>query len=326
MNTLDELIEQSPTLAILDSFVIANSKLNNPNYKNIYASISGGADSDIVLDICTKLDVNKKIRYVFFDTGLEYEATKNHLEYLEKKYNITIEKVKAKKPIPITCREYGQPFISKWVSECINALQRHNFKWEDKPYEELIKEYPKIKTYIGWWCNVKQRGKDTRFSIAHNKYLKEFLIEYPPYFPISKKCCYYAKKSPAKTFMKDNDIGLEMIGVRKSEGGIRATSYKNCFTNNDYLRDQYRPIFWYTNEDKKAYDEAFNVTHSKCYTEYGFTRTGCAGCPYNPNLENDLKVIEKYEPKLYKAVNKIFGNSYEYTKKYREFVKNMEGK
>ena len=324
MSKLEDLMENSPTLAIMDSFVITNNKLKNPNYENIYISVSGGADSDIVVDICSKLGGDKKIRYVFFDTGLEYQATKEHLDYLENKYNITIERIKARKPIPTTCRQYGQPFISKWVSECINALQRHGFKWEDKPYEELIKEYPKIKTYIGWWCNIKQRGNDTRFCIAYNKWLKEFLIENPPTFMISKKCCYHAKKYPAKKFMKDNDIELELIGVRKSEGGIRATAYKNCFTDNNYIHDQYRPIFWYTNEDKKLYDEVFNITHSKCYTEYGFTRTGCAGCPYNLNFEEDLKKIEVYEPKLYKAVNKIFGDSYEYTRKYREFVKQME--
>ena len=324
MSNIDELIEKAPTSLIMDSFVVTNNKLNNPFYENIYASISGGADSDIMLDIITKLDPAKKVKYVFFDTGLEYQATKDHLRYLENKYGIEIEVVKAKKPIPIACRESGQPFLSKWVSECINALQRHGFKWENKPYEELIKEYPKIKTYIQWWCNTKQRGKDTRFCIARNKWLKEFLIENPPPFKISKKCCYYAKKYPAKKYMKDNDIHLEMIGVRKAEGGIRATAYKNCFTNNDYVQDQYRPIFWYRQDDKKLYDEVFDVIHSKCYTEYGFTRTWCAGCPYNPDLEEDLKKIEQYEPKLFKAVNNIFGDSYEYTRKYREFVEKME--
>ena len=66
MTKLDELMEQSPTLAVMDSFVITNNKINNPNYKNISASISGGADSDVLLDILTKLDTDKKIKYIFF--------------------------------------------------------------------------------------------------------------------------------------------------------------------------------------------------------------------------------------------------------------------
>ena len=70
----------------------------------------------------------------------------------------------------------------------------------------------------------------------------------------------------------------------------------------------------------------FNIIHSKCYTEYGLTRTGCAGCPFGHNFEYELDVLQKYEPKLYKACNNIFGESYEYTRKYREFYKEMEQK
>ena len=41
-------------------------------------------------------------------------------------------------------------------------------------------------------------------------------------------------------------------------------------------------------------------------------------------IEDELKIISQYEPKLYKAVNYIFGDSYEYTREYREFRKEME--
>lgn len=54
----------------------------------------------------------------------------------------------------------------------------------------------------------------------------------------------------------------------------------------------------------------------------------CACCPYGRDFEEELKIIEKYEPKLFIAVNNIFGESYKYTRKYREFckVKNEEEK
>lgn len=97
---------------------------------------------------------------------------------------------------------------------------------------------------------------------------------------------------------------------------------KTCYNFNSQKGvNTYRPIFWYSNQDKTAYEDYFNIKHSKCYTEYGMKRTGCAGCPYALDFENNLKIIEKYEPKLYKAVNYIFGNSYEYTRKYKQFVK-----
>ncbi|MBQ1751374.1 MAG: hypothetical protein IIZ90_05070, partial [Bacteroidales bacterium] len=38
-----------------------------------------------------------------------------------------------------------------------------------------------------------------------------------------------------------------------------------------------------------------------CYTEYGMRRTGCVGCPYSPKISEELEIIQKYEPKLYKA-------------------------
>ena len=65
-------------------------------------SISGGSDSDIVLDLIHKVDEDGKVKYFWIDTGLEYSATKEHLDYLEQKYGITIERVKPDTPIP-TC-------------------------------------------------------------------------------------------------------------------------------------------------------------------------------------------------------------------------------
>jgi hypothetical protein len=63
--------------------------------------------------------------------------------------------------------------------------------------------------------------------------------------------------------------------------------------------------------------------HSACYSEYGLCRTGCAGCPFGKDFEKELEIIENYEPKLYKAVNKIFGESYAYTRGFLEFRKGI---
>lgn len=132
-----------------------------------------------------------------------------------------------------------------------------------------------------------------------------------------------AKKDPVHEFIKNNNFDLNCYGVRKAEGGVRSTAYKNCFTNNEANGNinEYRPIFWYKDFTKRVYESFFNIKHSKCYTEYGLKRTGCAGCPFNQEFEEELKIIDKYEPKLYKAVNNIFKDSYAYTRRYRAFVK-----
>lgn len=328
-----ELLEKVLDLdnyAILDGYAKAVNVMNRHN--TVLCSISGGSDSDIVLDIIKNLDDSGKVTYFWMNTGLEYEATKQHLDYLETKYGIVIHRLKPCKSIPTCCRQYGVPFLSKYVSEQMMRLQKHSFQWEDEPLEVLLQKYPNCKIALQWWCNsyhTDEKGtvQMSRFSINRNKWLKEFIIQNPPDFPISNKCCEYAKKKPAKRFIAETDADLEITGIRKAEGGIRSANYKTCFSENKSKGcDTYRPIFWYTDSDKKAYEDSFGVTHSKCYTDYGLKRTGCVGCPFNPKVNEELEIIRENEPKLYSAAVNIFGKSYEYTRKYREFQKMMNAK
>ncbi|WP_243126845.1 phosphoadenosine phosphosulfate reductase family protein [Clostridium sp. HBUAS56010] len=345
--SINEVLDTLPQDEIIvNNFIKAWKIINNPDYEKIVCSISGGSDSDDMLDICYRCDIDKKIDYVWFNTGLEYEATKEHLKHLEEKYDIKIREIKAVKPIPVSCKEYGQPFLSKQVSEFIGRLQKYGFKWEDKDLDKLLVEYcveipeaeavvnGKVKKGIArrnnrywkgcvsaleWWCNSK---KSKKLCIAQNKWLKDFLIENPPIdTPISNKCCIGAKKAVIHNLLKEGIYGLSIVGIRKAEGGARATAYKNCFDENDDSCDNYRPLFFYKNDTKMIYENHFDICHSDCYTKYGLKRTGCAGCPFGRDFEFELEVIQKYEPKLYAAVNYIFGKSYEYTRKYREFTK-----
>lgn len=320
--TLAEMQDVAPTLAVLESISITKAKIDR--YNRIICSISGGSDSDIMLDLCERLDDNKKIEYVFFDTGLEFQATKEHLKNLEEKYNISIKIIRAIKPIPVCCKEFGQPFLSKQVSEWIERLQRAGFEWEDEPLEELLKKYSNCRAALRWWCNDYPRVKETReskFNIAYNQFLKEFIIENPPTFRISNKCCKYAKKMVAEKAKREGDYDLNIHGVRKAEGGARASAYKNCFTSSETECDEYRPIFWYQNRDKELYEEVYDIEHSKCYTEYGMKRTGCAGCPFARDYEQELEIMKKYEPKLYIAAEHVFRDSYEYMRQYAAFAK-----
>lgn len=221
--------------------------------------------------------------------------------------------------IPKSCMTYGQPFCNKTASEFIHRLQMHDFKWEDKPFEELYAEYPHCKSALKWWCNEWQGRKN---NIGWNKWLKEFLIANPPTFVISNMCCQKAKKDLAHKIKCD----LMITGVRKAEGGARATAYKNCFSEKSDDNDEYRPLFWYTNDDKSCYEQHYGVEHSKCYTEYGLKRTGCCGCPYGRNLDFELEVLKEHEPNLYKAVCNVFKDSYEYTRQYRQFCQEMNRK
>ena len=305
-------------LTIFDAFAKMEQVLSN--YHNILVSISGGADSDIMIDMFSQINNTNNVRFVFFDTGIEYQATKEHLSYLENRYNVKIERVKAAAPVPLGCRKYGLPFLSKAVSENIERLQKHNFDFKndgDKRFEELFKKYPRCKAALKWWCD--EKGNKSAFNISRNKLLKEFMIANPPTFQISQKCCKGAKKDTSKEYVKENKIDLICTGMRQAEGGVRSTTYSSCFTKKTKGVDQYRPIWWFTDEDKAEYENLFDIKHSACYTEYGLKRTGCAGCPFGSRFEEELAIIDAYEPRLSKAINNIFQESYEYTKSYRNF-------
>lgn len=228
------------------SFIAHESLLSAPvkidPYKNVMVSISGGSDSDVVIDLMTKTVKDmSKLHFVFFDTGLEYKATKEHLEYLEQKYNIQIERLRPKKTLPTCSREFGEPFISKLVSEYMMRLQKYNFQWEDGSYEELIVKYPKCASALKWWCNA--WGEGSSYNISRNKWLKEFIQANPPQFRISNKCCQYVKKNPASEYKKEHGIDLSITGMRKAEGGVRSRIFKSCFTKKEDGISDYRPIW-----------------------------------------------------------------------------------
>jgi 3'-phosphoadenosine 5'-phosphosulfate sulfotransferase (PAPS reductase)/FAD synthetase len=304
---------------IFDAFAKMQSVLEQYSDKNrIMASISGGSDSDIMLDMCMHFDKNKEMHYVFFDTGIEYEATKRHLDYLDKKYGIEIERVKAVEPVPLAVKNGGLPFISKAISQKINRAIKKGFCFSD----DLDDTKKLNNTERRWWTN--DFGGKSKYDIKNNYGLKEFLIENPPDFKISDYCCFGAKKHTAIKYEKDNDIILSLSGMRRAEGGARV-SRQGCFNNATKSSiANYTPLWWLSDKDKQEYEQLFNIVHSDCYTVYGFKRTGCAGCPFNSKFETALKIIEKHEPKLFKAVNAIFGKSYEYTRKYRAFKRDMK--
>lgn len=304
------------------------------DHHTLFVGVSGGADSDIVVDLLEKVIKencyeNLKIHYVFFDTGIEYDATKRHLDDLEKKYGIEIKRIRANIPVSLGCQKYGVPFLSKHVSEMLERLQKHNFDFANdgnKSFAELLQKYPKCKVALKFWCNENKGKKKSKSSYNINRFLelKDFMIANPPSFKISQKCCNGAKKRNAHDYIVKNDCDLSILGLRKAEDGIRATAIKSCYSQENNGCDIFRPIWWFSDTDRKQYAEYYAIQHSDCYTVYGLKRTGCAGCPFGSRWAEELKVIEEYEPKLYRAVCNIFGESYKYTRKYKEYASRLK--
>lgn len=291
------------------------------DHEKILCSVSGGYDSDVLLDMIERFGGHGKTTYIFQNTGLEYDATKRHLKELERRYGIEIIELRPKKAIPTCVKTYGVPFWSKYVSQMLQRLQKHNFQWEDEPFETLYARYPHCKSSLRFWCNDfhTKNGKESKFNIAYVRGLKEFIISNPPDFLISPKCCDYAKKDPAHDYLKAGDFDMNCVGVRKEERGVRATSYTSCFDKGWCAADQFRPLFWMNNAQKEAYRLHFGLVRSDCYEVWGMKRTGCACCPFGKEFEQELELAGKYEPKLFRAAQAIFGKSYDYTRKFLEF-------
>jgi len=298
-------------------------------HSKIAVSVSGGSDSDTVLDLIELvrpfIERDCEIHYCYFDLEFEFDATKRHIGHLENKYAIKIETKKPRKSIPQSCREHGVPFLSKQVSEYIFRLQSHNFKFElNASFEELYARYPRAKSALRWWCN--EWGDNSSFNISKHFMLKEFLSENPPTFKISEKCCDYAKKYPGDDFAREIDADLTIRGMRIAEGGRRATVPRTCYKPacKDNKPD-YCPLWYWTDADKHTYKVWRGLRYSDCYEVYGLSRTGCFGCPFNSLCLQEIEIVKEYEPKLAIAARNVFRTSYDYVWQFTEFKKAKKG-
>ena len=278
-------------------------------YPNAICSYSGGSDSDIMLDLIErtrKIFNLPPIKYVFFNTGLEMEATKRHVKETAKKYGVEIEEVRPKINIVKASREYGIPFMSKHFSQRLSDYQKKDVpmsiideyeKAEDKAvaFQNFVIRYPKSKRLINFLLNTDKNGVQhfNQLGFQSKKYLREYMEKYPPDFQISAKCCDYCKKQPAHNVQKDYEMII--TGERRDEGGMRSVPRKDCttmcFTETSNGQYRLRPLYYVSDEDKAWYKEHFKIKYSDAYEVYGLTRTGCCGCPISYKAIEDLELI-----------------------------------
>lgn len=304
-------------------------------------SYSGGSDSDIMIDLIERareLFYLPPIKYVFFNTGLEMSAIKDHVKETAEKYKVEIEECRSKINIIQASRTYGIPFVSKIMSAGLSEWQKKSVplsiadeyeQAEDKAgkRQELRERYPKCESLINFLCCCNSKGEprpNIQLVINSSKYMRDFITKYPPDFKISAKCCDYCKKQVAHSVQKNYDMII--TGERRAEGGMRSVPRKDntalCFTKTSSGQYRLRPLYYVTDKDKEWYKERFGIRYSDAYEVYGLTRTGCCGCPISHKAVDDLEKIRPYEPNVVKAAWNIFGKSYEYRKLYNEYKEN----
>jgi hypothetical protein len=193
-------------------------------HPNAVCSYSGGADSDIMIDLiesCRKIVPSlPKVKYVFFNTGLEMKATKDHVKETAKKYGVEIEEVRPEINIVNATRKCGVPFVSKIMSSGLSEWQKKNVplsiadeyeQAEDKhaKRQELRERYPKCESLINFLCCCNAAGvprPNIQLVINSSKYMRDFIAECPPDFKISAKCCDYCKKHVAHKVQKNFEM------------------------------------------------------------------------------------------------------------------------
>lgn len=317
--------------------IIAKRLIEHPN---AICSYSGGSDSDVMLDLIerTRKQFNlPPIKYCFFNTGLEMEATKRHVKEVAEKYGVDIETVKPDISIVLSARKYGIPFVSKIMSAGLEGWQKKQIplsiadeyaQAEDKISKraELKQRYPGCETTINFLCCCNSKGEprpNIQLVINSSKYMLDFIKAFPPKFKVSASCCDYCKKKPAHRIQKDYEMII--TGERRDEGGMRSVPKKDCtsmcFTENSNGQFRLKPLYYVSDNDKSWYKEHYGLKYSDAYKVYGLTRTGCCGCPISYKAIDDLAKVEPYEPNLVKACWNVFGDSYRYRQQYNEFKK-----
>ena len=308
-------------------------------HPNAICSYSGGADSDILMDLIETarriVPSLPKVKYVFFNTGLEMKATKDHVKEQAEKYGVEIEEARPTVNIVMATRKHGLPFVSKIMSGGLEEWQKKKVplsiadeydQAEDKEAkrQELRERYPKCESLINFLCCCNAKGEprpNIQLVINSSKYMRDFINEHPPTFKISAKCCDYCKKQLAHRVQKNYDMII--TGERRDEGGMRSVPRQDnttlCFTETASGQYRLRPLYYVSDKDKAWYKERFDIKYSDAYEVYGLTRTGCCGCPISYKAVEDLEKIGKFEPNIVKAAWNIFGDSYRYRQQYNEY-------
>lgn len=127
---------------------------------------------------------------------------------------------------------------------------------------------------------------------------------------ISHLCCFEFKKKPAKEWAKKNNKSITITGMRKDEGGTRATTSCTSFSGKELKR--FHPLFIVDDKFEDWFIKTRNIKLCDLYyPPYNLTRTGCKGCPFTPWIEEDLQMMSILLPEEEKQCEIIWKPVYD---------------
>jgi 3'-phosphoadenosine 5'-phosphosulfate sulfotransferase (PAPS reductase)/FAD synthetase len=276
--TLEQKIDHA--VVVVSSFM---DKVNG----NLYASVSGGKDSGVMLDIIRRF-VDKTAPAVFCNTGNEYPEV---VKFVRNTENLTV--IRPNMNIRQIIEKYGFPLISKEQSRYINQAKH------TKSQKLLNTRLYGGKKGIG---KISERWK--------------FLIQAP--FDVSEKCCDYLKKKPFEKFHKQTGL-YPVIGTMAGESRLRLQKWMRygCNSFETSMIASY-PLSIWTENDVWAYIRKFNLPYSPIY-DMGIKRTGCVFCGFGCYLKNDRRFyfLKETKPKIYEYFMRLENNGVSYKEALR---------
>ena len=120
---------------------------------------------------------------------------------------------------------------------------------------------------------------------------------------ISPQCCNQLKKTPIKEYEKKTGK-KPILGVRGSEGALRSTQYRSCFTKSG----KFTPLHDLSDELLEQIYKKYNIELPEVY--HYIDRTGCMGCPYGSHYGDVEKELALIKPSQKKFVCEYFKESY----------------
>lgn len=237
---------------------------------NAYLSFSGGKDSTILHYLIDMALPNNRIPRVFINTGIEYNDIVDFVKEMASKDNRFIILAPTQN-IKQILEKYGYPFKSKEHSLKIGEYQKGS-------RSPILLKYKNSKKFACPKCLAYQFSEDFKIKL-------------------SDKCCLKLKKEPVKKWAKENNRSVTLTGMRKDEGGQR-TNIKGCIlTDKKGQIIKFHPLLvvddiWENEFIKRNNIELCNLY----YPPLNFKRTGCKGCPFSLDLQDQLEIMERYMP------------------------------
>jgi 3'-phosphoadenosine 5'-phosphosulfate sulfotransferase (PAPS reductase)/FAD synthetase len=248
----------------------------------VYASISGGKDSGVMLDIIRRF-VDRNVPAVFCNTGNEYPEV---VKFVRQTENLKV--IRPDIHIRQIIEKYGFPLIGKEQSQYIRQAKHTN--------SEKLR-------------NIRLYGGEKGIGKISSRW--KFLMDAP--FDISEKCCYFLKKKPFAKFHKETGL-YPVIGTMAGESRLRLQKWlkSGCNSFESNMIGSYPMSIW-TENDVWTYIRKFRLPYCSIY-DMGIRRTGCMICGFGCFAKNDNRFyfLKENRPKLYEHFMQMANNGISY--------------